>query len=239
MEIMKGIHQVDGVNGNCYLVQRESGWVLIDTGMPGNADKIVKYLSSINLKPSDITLIAITHCHIDHVGSLARLKQLSGAKVACHEDDADFISGKRQLQMPKGVPFYFRILLPLFKAKPVEPDILLKDGQMIGGFEVVHTPGHTPGSICLLDRNTKSLFVGDNLRFMDGQIKGPPIVMDAAPMKKSIARIAELEFETMYSGHGKPLTPGASKKIKDVLPSLIKSVETDNIQKNVRKDKRD
>ena len=97
MEILPGIHQIDKVNCNCYFVKENDGWVLIDTGMPGNAKKILAYLSgTLHAQPSGIKTIIITHCHIDHIGSLSEMKKATGAKVAAHEADADFIAGKKQ-----------------------------------------------------------------------------------------------------------------------------------------------
>ena len=219
MEILPGIHQIDGVNCNCYLVKENNGWTLIDTGMPWSAKKILSYISSIGCQPADIKTIIITHCHIDHIGGLDAVRKATGAKVASHEADADFISGKKSLSMPAGRKLswrfrIFRLLSPLMKAKPVVPDILLKDGDVIAGMKVLHTPGHTPGSICLYDEKRKVLFVGDLLRFMGGKVAGPPIILDGQQVRDSEERIAKLDFDIMLSGHGEPLLEKASEKVR-------------------------
>jgi glyoxylase-like metal-dependent hydrolase (beta-lactamase superfamily II) len=69
MEIVEGIHQVDGVNANVYLLIDGEELAVIDTGMPKNAEKILDYVHRINQQASDISRILLTHCHIDHVGS--------------------------------------------------------------------------------------------------------------------------------------------------------------------------
>ena len=220
MEITSGIHSVDGVNCNCYFVKGDDGWTLIDTGMPNNAKKILSYASDVlKIQPSDIKTIIITHAHFDHTGSLAPLKKITGAKVAVHSEDADFVSGKRKLSIPQRGMSIQRVMImllsPMFKAAPVQPDIILNEGDMIGQLKVLHTPGHTPGSICLLHKNSSVLFVGDLIRFMNGNIVGPPITMDANQIKESIAKISKLDFDVMLSGHGQPLMHDAAKKVRD------------------------
>ena len=219
MEILPNIHQIDGVNCNCYLVKGSDGFTLIDSGMPWSAKKILAYAGSIQCQPSDIKTIIITHSHIDHIGGLDAVRKATGAKVAAHEADADFISGKKSMPVPTGRKLslrfrIFRLLSPLMQAKPVVPDILLKDGDEIAGMEVLLTPGHTPGSICLYDKKRKVLFVGDLLRFMNGKVVGPPITLDEKQVRASEERIAKLDFGIMLSGHGAPLLAQASEKVK-------------------------
>jgi len=218
MEIISGIHQVDGVNANCYVVVGE-GLVLIDTGLPNNRKRIETYIrDTLKRNPADLETIILTHFHIDHIGNVAELKNISGAKVAVHKDDADYIVGKKSMPRPKGVRgFFFKVISSFFKVKYIYPDLLLKDNDLIEGLLCIHTPGHTPGSICLYDSNRKILFVGDILRFMDGKLEGPPaqFTMNINEAKKSIKKISTLEFDTMLSGHGEPLMSGASFKVRE------------------------
>jgi glyoxylase-like metal-dependent hydrolase (beta-lactamase superfamily II) len=217
MEIVPGIHQVDGINGNCFIIVRD-GLTLIDTGMPRNGAKIVNYIQDIlKRKPTDIKTIVLTHFHIDHVGDAGDLKKLSGAKVAIHEADADFVAGRKTQPVPKGVmgPI-FKILIPLvFGSRPVEPDIQLKDGDTIAGLTVIHTPGHTPGSICLLDPASKILFAGDLLRFNGSKIEIGPSSLDSGEVQRSVNKIAAIDFDIMLPGHGIPLRPDASVKVRE------------------------
>jgi glyoxylase-like metal-dependent hydrolase (beta-lactamase superfamily II) len=209
-EILKGVHYVDGSNANSYLVEEGDGALtLVDAGMQANGSKILEFITTkLNRKPSDVKTIVITHCHVDHVRGLAALKTATGGRVAVHESDADFVSGKAPYPSPGGaVGFLFKVMSPVFKATPVEPDLRLKEGDTIGRLAVLHTPGHTPGSISLFDRQDKLLFVGDTARFLKGKLEGPPRQftprMDQA--KASIERLSALDFEVMLSGHGEPL----------------------------------
>jgi glyoxylase-like metal-dependent hydrolase (beta-lactamase superfamily II) len=95
LKITEGIYQVEGVNCNVYLVENGDKLILIDTGLPRSDKKIVKAIEDLGRKPADVSTIVITHFHVDHVGSLRKMKELTGAKVAVHEADADYVDGKR------------------------------------------------------------------------------------------------------------------------------------------------
>jgi glyoxylase-like metal-dependent hydrolase (beta-lactamase superfamily II) len=224
LEVIPNIHRIDGLRGcNVYLVSDHDGLILIDTGMPGNAQKIIDYVNSINRKPSEITRIVLTHCHMDHVGSVHELKGLTNAKVAIHQDDAPYLTGEKSQPSPKGaVGIAFKAFSPFLKSKPIQQDVLLKDGDKVGRMTVIHTPGHTPGSIALYDSEQKLIFVGDTLRYQNGKVTGPPehFTPDMSEALRSIKKISLLEFDLMLSGHGDPLLPNASRMVKEFSNSL-------------------
>lgn len=223
MELVEGIHKIDGVNANVYLVLDEDELTLVDTGMPRNAGKIRDYVGKMSKEPSRITRIILTHCHMDHTGSAKELKTLTNASVAVHQEDADFVAGKRTLPFPKGaIGILFKVASPFFKPTPIQPDLVLHDGDRVGRLTVIHTPGHTPGSISLYDSERKVLFVGDAMRYVDGKISGPPkqFTLDMDKALQSIAKISELEFDMMLSGHGEALKPNASHMVKRFYKSL-------------------
>lgn len=223
MEIVDCIHQVDGVNANVYLLIVGEELTIVDTGLPKNAEKILGYVRKIDRQPSDIRKILLTHCHIDHVGSAYELKRISGAQVGVHQDDADFVSGKKNMPAPKGaVGIALRAVSPFFKFRPVKPDITLHDNEKVGGLTVIHTPGHTPGSISLYEPVRRVLFVGDAVRFVEGNINGPPerFTLDTRQAIKSIEKISQLDFNVMLSGHGDPLRPNASERVREFCTSL-------------------
>jgi len=223
MEIVPGIHQIDGVNGNCYIIIRD-GLILIDTGLPRASKKILSYIQdTLKREPSDISTIILTHYHIDHTGNVCELKNLSGAKVAIHEADADFVSGRKKPKAPKGgIGILYRFLGMFFRSTSTEPDIKLKNGDIIDGLTCIHTPGHTQGSICLLDPVSKVLFAGDILRFDGEKISGAPpqFSVDPDEAQRSIIRIGTLDFDILLSGHGIPLRSGAAEKVRNFAQSL-------------------
>jgi len=221
-EIVKGLQYVDGSNANSYLIEESDGTLtLVDAAMQADGKRILEFIKSkLNRKPSEVTTIVVTHCHFDHIRGLAAIKAATGAKVAVHEADADFVSGKRRYPSPAGaMGLAFSLMSPFFKVTPVDPDVLLKEGDTVGRLAVFHTPGHTPGSISLYDGQDRVLFVGDTARYLKGRLEGPPPRftqrMDQA--KASIERLSSLDFAVMLSGHGEPLrSPDAPKMMNEL-----------------------
>jgi glyoxylase-like metal-dependent hydrolase (beta-lactamase superfamily II) len=229
MEILKGIHRVDEASSNMahsnvYLVIDGNSLTVIDTGTAGNAKKIAEYIQKIGQQPTDVATIVITHYHVDHTGSLEELQKLTNAKVAVHEADADFVAGNKPYPKPKGL--LIRAVSSFIKLKTVPVDIVLKDGDKISNLTVIHTPGHSPGSIALLNAVKKVLFVGDTLR-LDGEkvTRGPEgFNWDTEQETESIKKIAALDFDVMLPGHGELLTANASTLVKDYAKTIANSL---------------
>ncbi|HIH77822.1 MAG TPA: MBL fold metallo-hydrolase [Halobacteria archaeon] len=118
--------------------------IVIDTSMPGNTNKIINFLTKLGMKPNDGRYMVLTNTDMDHSGSVADLKKMTDTKVAIHSKDAPAVSEKRALKEVKGVlsPI-FTIMPKIIKSCLIEPDILLNDGNEIGGLKVIYTPGHT------------------------------------------------------------------------------------------------
>jgi glyoxylase-like metal-dependent hydrolase (beta-lactamase superfamily II) len=223
VEVVEGVHQVDGVNANVYVLKNGEELTVVDTGMPWKAGKILTYVRKLGEQPSSISTILLTHCHIDHVGSAHELRKATNAKVAIHADDADFLAGKRALPRPKGVAgSLFRVPSLFLRFFTFRPDIMLTEGDIVAGLKVINTPGHTPGSISLIEPKRELIFVGDTLWYSEGKIGGPSerFTQDMDQTKLSIKKISELEFDTMLSGHGEPLKSKASERVKDFYASL-------------------
>jgi glyoxylase-like metal-dependent hydrolase (beta-lactamase superfamily II) len=219
MEIIEGIHRVDKASANMahanvYLLINGEELTVIDTGTSGNAQKTVAYIQKIGHQPADVKTIILTHFHMDHMGSAEELKDLTNAKVAAHTEDADYISGKKPFPKPKNI--LFRAVSSFVKPAPVQVDVILKEDDKIAGLTVIHTPGHTPGSIMLLDEKRKVLFAGDTLRYDGKKVSGSPeqFTMDPNQVRESIAKASTLNFDIMLPGHGEILKPNASEEIK-------------------------
>jgi glyoxylase-like metal-dependent hydrolase (beta-lactamase superfamily II) len=171
---------------NAYLIQGDNGCLLVDTGWNINQafSAMERQLQEIGLGFENISLILITHFHPDHYGLAGRLVQVSKAKVALHQVEKDFIDSRymnmdglldstADILHANGVPE--KDLPRLQKASlgvrqyvaPVSPEVVLQGGEIIGQgqyqFEVVWTPGHSPGHVCLLERNKRILISGDHV----------------------------------------------------------------------------
>jgi glyoxylase-like metal-dependent hydrolase (beta-lactamase superfamily II) len=219
MEIIEGIHRVDEASANMahanvYLLINGEELAVIDTGTSGNAQKTVEYIQKLGHQPTDVKTIILTHCHMDHMGSVKELKDLTNAKVAVHIEDADYVSGKKPPPKPKNI--LFRAVSSFVKPAPVQVDVILKEGDKIAGLTVIHTPGHTPGSIMLLNEEKRVLFAGDTLRYDGKKISGAPENFSVNPnqARESIAKASKLNFDIMLPGHGETLKPNASEQIK-------------------------
>jgi glyoxylase-like metal-dependent hydrolase (beta-lactamase superfamily II) len=219
MEVTKGIHQFSGVS-NSYIVSNNE-ILLVDTGMPGKSGEIIDYVKNeLKRDPSDIKTIVITHHHFDHTGSLDKLKEITGAKVAIHSADADYISGEKTQH---GSLFMIPVVMfmkIIYRSRPVKADIILEDGDEIGDYRVIHTPGHTSGGICLYNPNNKVLFVGDNLMYTNNKIEGPRVLHEPEMYKKSIEKLKNLDINLILTGHGQAITSEANNKLETFLTEL-------------------
>ena len=221
MEIIPNIHKIDGVRGaNCYLISSGPEMVLVDAGMRGSSKIVEKYLKEMGKNLSDIKYIFITHADIDHVGGAAEMKKMTGAKLVIHQAETGVLSGKIRGKHVKGpLGLLFKLLAPVVRFQPVEPDIVIKENTELAGFKIIHTPGHSVGSICLFQPG-KVLFAGDALRSdRAGNPKLPSKMMtaDIVQAKVSVALIAGLEFDTLLCGHGAPVKGNAAVRVKELL----------------------
>jgi glyoxylase-like metal-dependent hydrolase (beta-lactamase superfamily II) len=140
---------------NCYFVREDDGLTLIDTGIPGNAPKLVAAARQLG---QPITRIVLTHAHGDHVGAVDALHQLlPDAEVLISARDARFLAG--DMTLDPGEPQ--AKLRGAYQTITTRPTRLVADGERIGSLEVVAAPGHTPGQIALLDTRDRSLIAGD------------------------------------------------------------------------------
>jgi glyoxylase-like metal-dependent hydrolase (beta-lactamase superfamily II) len=195
---------------NCYLVKTQSGYILIDTGLPKKRSDLVAELEANSCKPGDLNLIIITHGHLDHNGNTAYLRKRYDTKIAMHSGDLAMAESGDMFRGVKGLTVaIIRVLLPLVGMSRYDsftPDIILEEGHDLSeyGFNarVVHTPGHSKGSIVILTVGG-DLFCGDILGNTDKPAK-TTIVDDSAELDKSIEKLRTLEIMTVYPGHGKP-----------------------------------
>lgn len=209
------IHRIKLGVCNCYIVKQKSS-MLIDAGPPKQERKFIRKTVQLGIDPEEISLIVATHGHIDHIGSLFGIKTVTGGEVMSHRLDREIVE-KADLNLPEAVtPWakFLRFLLKLsqknvrFDPTPVETvvdDEFSLSGYGIDG-KIVHTPGHTIGSISVL-LDTGDAFVGDLLMNGFPMRKGPgrPIFADdPEAVEKSVELLLENGAKTFYPGHGDP-----------------------------------
>lgn len=145
-----------------------------------------------------IKVIVLTHCHFDHTARVREIAAMCNAKVAIHSLDAPALMNDL-----KSVAIFFGE-----RAPSITSDVLLSEGDSIGLLKVLHTPGHTPGSICLYDAENRILFSGDTV-FTEGSFGRYDLPGgNFQSLKSSIRRISSLDIEGLYPGHGIPVHEG-------------------------------
>jgi hydroxyacylglutathione hydrolase len=189
---------------NCYIVGSEESkqGIIIDPG--DDAAAILGRVADLGL---DIKMLVLTHGHIDHVGALKAVKEATGAEMAIHADDAKSLRGLRGVLQSIIVP-------GLFYPLPPPPERLLRDGDSldVGGlhFEVLHTPGHTPGGICLLGEGV--VFSGDTLfNYGIGRTDLPGGSYHRLVESIRSRLLALPDNTVVYPGHGPETTIGAER----------------------------
>lgn len=211
MEFLKGVHVIDTYATTALIL--DNRLILVDTSVEGDAKTVLKYMDKIKVRPRDLATIFITHVHPDHVSGLAAIKKDSPAKVVSSTIEAEYISKKRVYDGPPGAQS---------QKQPGTPvDVALGDGQVHDGLRAIYTPGHTRGSISLLDESRSLLFVGDaannehGLGPMDDRYN-----VDPRQHRESIRKLATFHFENAVFGHGAPIKGGASKQFQDLAGKL-------------------
>ena len=193
-------------NANTYLITGPQT-VLIDPGHEQLFGHVRDGLERLHLSPRDIDLVLITHGHPDHMEAV-RIFLDTTTSVALHHDELGFL---RTMGAHYG---------EAHRIARWEPEILLAEGDLqIGdlGLRVLHTPGHSPGSVCLYWPEQKILFSGD-LVFAQGVGRTDLPGGDGETLKQSIRRIAALDVEILLPGHGGFLTgvPRIRENFKEI-----------------------
>ncbi|WP_287153771.1 MBL fold metallo-hydrolase [Candidatus Solincola tengchongensis] len=209
---------------NIYLVTG-NGLTLVDAGFPVDLPAIHIGLRRMGASPRDLEMVVATHYHGDHVGTISGLKRRHGVLAAIHEDDAPYARGDipyERFEVETSRLVFYTALWPFFRYRAFPVDRPLKEGDRLdlaGGLEVIHTPGHTAGSICLYSSRRGVLFSGDLLRNEGGILEGPPpqFTPDPEAAARSLLRVRELDFEILLPGHGEPILGGAGKRFRKAL----------------------
>ncbi len=209
------------LGSNVYLIDTGGELTLVDTGYKGKELLIIERVRSLGYSAARITAIIITHHHPDHIGGLAGLVKLTEAKVVAHAGDAPFIDGRLPQPGPSHPGWLRRAASPfnrLLATRPVDVDNEVDDGDelpLAGGIRILHTPGHTPGSICVFLKRSGVVFTGDLLAQRFG-LKWPsiPFTADVDQLRHSVKKLAGHEFESACFGHGSPIRVKADERVR-------------------------
>ncbi len=223
IEVAPRVYQVR-LRGTSSFLLLDSRVTIVDTGTVGSGRRILEALNAAGRRPDEVEQIIITHYHPDHMGSLPELRQRLGMRTAVHVLEAPFVEGR--LPMPNVFPRHrnvlSRVAQPILERWPFTPvpvDLVLHDGDelpVLGGLRVVHTPGHTPGHVCLYVRDLALLVVGDALQYRRGALDLPSRVFteDMDEARRSVAKLALLEVQTIAFSHFRPVQRAGSEHLR-------------------------
>ena len=206
LQVADGIHRVDGTRvGNAYVVEVDHGLVVVDSGIQGNATRVLRTVAQLGRRPEEVRVLVLTHWHPDHVGSAAAIKLRTGAEVAIHELDSPVAAS---WDLPAKGRRAMRLIIRLLGVRPVTADRLLREGDEVDGLRVLHVPGHTAGSIALVRDGvilTGDALLGDR----HGHVlpPDPSLALDPDAAAVSADRIRGLSPHLVLPGHGSPAHP--------------------------------
>ncbi|MFW9920869.1 MAG: MBL fold metallo-hydrolase [Candidatus Thorarchaeota archaeon] len=210
----KTIKRIEQNQTNCYLLETDGGFILIDTGFAKSRQEIESILVESGCTPENLKLIILTHGDFDHTGNCAYLRSKYDCKVAMHYDDlgmvekGDFFWNRENRAITKalGRLMFSLMRMNLRMEDRFSPDLFLEDMQDLSDMgmkaRVIHVPGHSKGSIGILT-DEGDFFCGDlfvNTKFPDRN----NMLSNASEYESSIRKVMNLGAISVYPGHGKP-----------------------------------
>ncbi|MHA6532594.1 MBL fold metallo-hydrolase [Paenibacillus sp. BAC0078] len=251
MHIAKGIEmleisiQVMGGTDTFYptLLWDEESAVLVDTGVPGLAQRFKEALAEASVPWEQLKTILITHQDLDHIGSLPSLLDLAVPElnVLAHEIERPYIEGDKMLlkhtpealaaaeaNLPRAVPEEWRRAFLNVLAHPPKGrvDQTLTGGEQLpfaGGITVIHTPGHSPGHLSLYHQASRTLIAADALTVQGGELCGPDAAAtpDMATALNSLKKFADFEIRQVICYHGGLFTGNVNRRIAELAQGIV------------------
>jgi glyoxylase-like metal-dependent hydrolase (beta-lactamase superfamily II) len=212
MEIAPAVHQVRLLGADAFLFVEER-LSLVDAGMMGSRRMLERYLRRIGRSLEELDRIICTHGHPDHIGGIRELvRDRDDVTILIHPADLAGLNlplREALARTDEGSVRRGRVLQYLTRTP--QDCTPIGDGELLpvlGGVRVIHTPGHTPGSICLYSERLRLLFTGDVLQVIRGRLTYASSFFshDHAEARASVGRLAALDVDTIALSHYAPWT---------------------------------
>jgi glyoxylase-like metal-dependent hydrolase (beta-lactamase superfamily II) len=232
VRVLPSLYRVDVGHVNSFVIDcDEGGLVLVDAGTPDDAGRILRAINELGREATDVRHILVTHCHNDHAGGLAELKEATKAPSYMHPADAEMVRAGRAVRPFTRTPGVlddatYRALFsdPPSAVPAAEVEHEVSDGEVLpiaGGVEAVHAPGHCAGQLAFLwPRHGGVLFAADAAANVMGILSLSPIHEDLEDGERSARKLAGLGFEAACFGHGQDIVRKASARLGEALGSI-------------------
>lgn len=207
---------------NATLIWDDKNVILIDAGLPGQIENIREEVEKAGVSFDRINKIIITHHDLDHIGSLSSIVKSSKSEieVLAHSGERPYIEGdkigikitpERLSSMPESMK-------ETIKQLKTKVNRIVKDEENLpycGGIDVIYTPGHTPGHICLYLRKYKALVTGDAMNVVNNELIGPnpEYTFDMEQAMESLKKLTKYDIETVICYHGGVFTKNSNERI--------------------------
>jgi len=222
---------------NPVLIRDNGGALLVDAGYPGQLEPLREALGRAGVLLEGLNKVIITHHDLDHIGSLADLRtELAGRlEILSHAEEVPYIQGERPpiKQTPErlaqrkaqfdALPDDLKPLLQRLLSRPLPAPVnrTLADGEELpyaGGIVAIHTPGHSPGHLCLYHKRSKTLIAGDALNVVEGCLVGPnPLFTpDLAAARDSLRKLSNFDIDNVICYHGGVFNSASSRRILEI-----------------------
>jgi len=225
MKITDNIHLIPNAQSNSYLIVEPDSLTIIDTGMPFSEKQTLRYIASLGRSAKEIKRILITHADLDHYGCLAALKEASSACTYASQAEAEAMAkGGSSRPVNRGIGrfqgFIIHLMGKYLKPTPIQVDEFLTDGHILpvlGGLQVVETPGHSPSHLSFYAPSVRVLFCGDSMKSSDKGLRASRSRnnWDQTLANESVRKLSTLGAQIVCPGHG-PVIRNADKRFPSI-----------------------
>lgn len=216
------------------LIWDDENVILVDTGAPHSINEIKTAIEKAGLPSERLNKIILTHQDMDHIGGVNDIQEkLPGVEILAHRDDVPYIQGEKRL-VRLNSKFMDRInnlpekqkehVLKIFNNVHVKVNTTLTDCEKLaycGGIIVIHTPGHTPGHICLYHIRSKTLIAGDAMNIINEQLTGPNKQIineeDVKTAVNSLKKLKDYDIRYVITYHGGLFKDNPNQRIKELI----------------------
>lgn len=222
-ELAPGVYRVDafGISYsiNVFAIAGADGWTLIDTGFTGNPKRIQAALTALGAEPRALARIYLTHHHLDHIGGLPGMRAWApDVEILAPEHEAEIIAGKQP--MDRSSNRVFRVVQGWSRLPVVAVSRLVRDGENVGGFRVIATPGHSLGHTSLLSEEHALLLTADAFGALPRKVRvgvRKAFCADPAMAKRSAEKLLGEEYTTVVFSHGPVVRGNPKERLRQIV----------------------